>query len=475
LVAASASPTSAVCSSLCGGPFASTPSQACSGYPCFDYPLCFSEETLVATPTGAVPIAQIEPGDWVLSYDHETQQVEPNRVLRKIENLDPVLLELSLDDGTKLRVTAEHPLYDTTSDTYIPAGKLGPAEALLRLELGESTHVYAAQLRLIGPTPAISGQRAYDLTVEDNHNFFAAGVLAHNKSQPFPYPSVSPEFPNAPPTCDFGPLEVHACHEQGQWDSTQRPAVGAAAPFVAVSTPLSAAAVSALASWDLATLPDAGAGEVVARDAGSRSTAVLPVPSASTPSDAGHADAAVPSDASALGENGGVPSGKQDAAAIGVEGDIANSTRDASVLGSDGGVVSSTRDASTSSVDGSVPLAPWGVFDGGVDVGVLPDPPTASESADDHALWLEFRRCPHQASLVAYSAKLELNGGAGEYSFGVFTSDGTCALPSESMSERLVVESSGSATAWLTLPESGAPYWLVIRGPETFEASLELY
>ena len=121
---------------------------------------CLVEGTLVATPDGARLIEDLRPGDPVTCREG-TGFVTAVARAQVVEHL-----ELSLADGRVLRVTAAHPLAVTGG--WRRAGRLRPGDAVVGGRI-------AAVRAVRGPVPV------YDLTVAPHANFFAEGVLVHNK------------------------------------------------------------------------------------------------------------------------------------------------------------------------------------------------------------------------------------------------------------------------------------------------------
>jgi hypothetical protein len=131
---------------------------------------CVVEGTLVSTPTGPRAIETIRPGDMVWTRSIRGT-IEPALVVRVRVDAAREHLRIRLDDGRLLRVTEMHPI--ARAGGYVPAGRLLP-RALVVTETG--TAAVAAIERASGRV------LVYELTVEPNANFFAAGVLVHNKS-----------------------------------------------------------------------------------------------------------------------------------------------------------------------------------------------------------------------------------------------------------------------------------------------------
>lgn len=140
---------------------------------------CFGAATPILTPQGPQPIESLEAGDAVLAYDESAQRVVVQRVTQVRTRQRPGLGTLRMSDGRQLAVTPEHPFY--VGGGYRPISELEGDEHLFALDaanalvsLADSAFVPAADDRLA---------TVYDLSVSGTHNYFAAGVLVHNKTQ----------------------------------------------------------------------------------------------------------------------------------------------------------------------------------------------------------------------------------------------------------------------------------------------------
>jgi hypothetical protein len=155
-----------------------------------DYDACFVAGTPVSTPNGEVPIETVRVGGTVLSLDVDTGQVVERLVTAVHVHESARVGTLTLTEGV-LGLTDNHPVYDAARDEYVPAGQLAADARLLSLQGVDVQTVGSSgfkALELMGPVPV------YNLTVEGKHNYFASGVLVHNKSycdpDPEPFPGV---------------------------------------------------------------------------------------------------------------------------------------------------------------------------------------------------------------------------------------------------------------------------------------------
>jgi hypothetical protein len=141
---------------------------------------CFVAGTRIATPSGATAIEELEVGDIVLAYDERAARVVPRPVTARFVHDNHSFGVLTTSDGRALGVTANHPVYLPDEDRYVEAGQLRGDERLLGLGA-----------RAAAPTSTISAGYAptsgapatvFNISVAGEHNYFAEGVLVHNKS-----------------------------------------------------------------------------------------------------------------------------------------------------------------------------------------------------------------------------------------------------------------------------------------------------
>lgn len=132
-------------------------------------PQCVVAGTPVATPDGARPIEALQVGDPVWCQAPDGERVAGRVTWTGAASASSHLL-LRFADGSELRVTDQHPL--ATPEGWSPAGELGLGARVLGEE-GPLT--LSAVERVAGRV------RVHDLSVSPYANFFAGGVLVHNK------------------------------------------------------------------------------------------------------------------------------------------------------------------------------------------------------------------------------------------------------------------------------------------------------
>jgi hypothetical protein len=132
--------------------------------------LCFVRGTPVTLSDGTTkPIEQVQPGDEVRSYDTERGEFVVGVVVKIITR--DVVEYLSIDG---ILVTPEHPFWIVDRGEWVKAGELKRGDILLRDNGGFQIVKHIFRIR--------SEVEVFNMTVEGVHNYFAGGVLVHNKA-----------------------------------------------------------------------------------------------------------------------------------------------------------------------------------------------------------------------------------------------------------------------------------------------------
>lgn len=151
--------------------------------------LCFVEGTEITLGNGDVKaIENIVEGDVVLTYNEKTKEIESNRVLELFSPVHDDLVEIKLSSGVSLTSTFDHPYYsqEGTLVSYKPTlteSKYGLGCTIGNLQVGSL--LIDENLNLVEVVGISELDRkpvqTYVFKVENNHNFFANGILVHNK------------------------------------------------------------------------------------------------------------------------------------------------------------------------------------------------------------------------------------------------------------------------------------------------------
>ena len=136
---------------------------------------CIVAGSMISTPRGLVPIEELSRGGIVLSLDGSGRLSES--VIENILESDAsTYLLIRLEDGRELAVTSYHPI--GTEDGWRIAGDLTVGVSVMTIS-GKSTAT--------GTIEKANEGRVYDLSVEPHQNYYANGILVHNKTPANPY------------------------------------------------------------------------------------------------------------------------------------------------------------------------------------------------------------------------------------------------------------------------------------------------
>jgi hypothetical protein len=140
---------------------------------------CFVAGTLVETKEGLRPIEEIELGDYVLSRNERTGELEYREVVGLFvrDNQQIVHVELEDEEGntTSIGATVEHPFW-VGYRGWVGARELLPGDEVFTSRGG--------WLRVTGSIWLSEGQTVYNFEVDGFHNYFVgeAGAWVHNMS-----------------------------------------------------------------------------------------------------------------------------------------------------------------------------------------------------------------------------------------------------------------------------------------------------
>lgn len=93
---------------------------------------CFSANTKVTLANGETEnISDLEIGAFVLTYNENTHEYEPNKITNVInQNLDKEWIKLSFDDGTFIECTKDH-LFLTKNRSWVEAQNLNAEDVFV--------------------------------------------------------------------------------------------------------------------------------------------------------------------------------------------------------------------------------------------------------------------------------------------------------------------------------------------------------
>lgn len=133
---------------------------------------CFVGSTLIATSKGEVKIKDVKVGDFVLTPNgYKRVLAIHNNGKRQVNNYS-MLCDNKL---VYLCCTLDHKIY--ANNKWIPISKLRQGMTVTLIKPTKGVHqVYVKELKV----SVLKNENVYDLTVEDDHCYFANGVLVHN-------------------------------------------------------------------------------------------------------------------------------------------------------------------------------------------------------------------------------------------------------------------------------------------------------
>ena len=144
-------------------------------------PMCVIEGTMIETPFDAVAIESLLVGDVVYSRDERGDRVE-GRVSGVHEGWSWGYVELAVEGVDEpIGMTESHVV--ASGDDWVSAGRLGVGDGVVALTSGGADAAVVEGLVKRGGLV-----RVYDLSVEGYENYFAGGLLVHNKT-------VVPDWP----------------------------------------------------------------------------------------------------------------------------------------------------------------------------------------------------------------------------------------------------------------------------------------
>ena len=151
---------------------------------------CFLEDTkiLMADNTEKF-IKDVEIGDYVMSYNFDLSKVEAKKVLKKVSPVHEKIVEITFSGEIINSNTLDHPYYvigkgwasfdpKKTFENYnMKVDKLETGDFCYFLKGKELIIVKIVSFKIIEGTFITINLSE----IQDNHNFFANGILVHNK------------------------------------------------------------------------------------------------------------------------------------------------------------------------------------------------------------------------------------------------------------------------------------------------------
>ena len=145
---------------------------------------CFISETKVSMMIGTKNIEDVEIGDMVMSFNEETKQQEYKKVIGLQSPKHADLVRYTFGDDIKLTSTWDHPIYinNYVLGSYAPVftnSRYDLKETVRQIQVGDIVHTSWEEIEGVTNIEQLSFDltQTYIITVEDNHNFYANGIL----------------------------------------------------------------------------------------------------------------------------------------------------------------------------------------------------------------------------------------------------------------------------------------------------------
>ena len=171
---------------------------------CIPY-TCLLEGTKILIPSSeinkiskTINVENLKIGDEIISVDLENKdKFITNHIIAIRKKLVKKIYKITLENEAVILATKEHPIYEVNSSKYIEVKKLKVGH---RLKLQKNQTIQIIKKEKIRYRKE---KYVYDLSLKkEPHNYFANGVVVHNKTPPY-YPSSSSIPPVYPISLQF--------------------------------------------------------------------------------------------------------------------------------------------------------------------------------------------------------------------------------------------------------------------------------
>jgi len=149
---------------------------------------CFIAGTQVKTSeTSTTSIENIKEGDSVLSFNFNLNKNEIQKVLEVTSREIDSVVEYTLNNGTKLTATFDHPIYEINKgwcsyDSNLSNTMYKLEQEVQKIEIGDVVKLSNGESKIVDIKEDNTNHKVYNLShVENNNNFFAEDVLVHNR------------------------------------------------------------------------------------------------------------------------------------------------------------------------------------------------------------------------------------------------------------------------------------------------------
>ncbi len=154
--------------------------------------LCFVKGTKIKMSDNSDKnIEDVKLGDFVKTYNEKTKKIENNKVVRIDSPFHENLIKVSFDNNVFNVNTQDHPYFvlDKGWCSFAPSlTRLRYKMEVNKLEVGDIclfiSNNEIQEVKIMSIQITNRAEKTYNLSgIEGNHNFFANGILVHNKLQ----------------------------------------------------------------------------------------------------------------------------------------------------------------------------------------------------------------------------------------------------------------------------------------------------
>ena len=151
---------------------------------------CFVANTMISLKNDdQKSIKNIQPGDMVLSYNESKNEVEVNKVISVRGKIANNLVRYTFTNGVMLESTSDHPYYVNglkiaSFDPIVTTEKYDFEIDIDKIKVGDVVNLQDGTTTVIEDIEVLdNAEQVFTFEVENNHNYYANGILVHNKTQ----------------------------------------------------------------------------------------------------------------------------------------------------------------------------------------------------------------------------------------------------------------------------------------------------
>lgn len=137
---------------------------------------CFTEDTVISTPDGVIPINTLNVGDEVYTYNEIDNKYEYNRITQITQNYAQELVELNVGNET-IKSTPNHPYL--TDAGWVKAKELSAGDIIK----SNNDYIVVESTKLIDLESPVN---TYNICVDNSHTYMVGEnqLIVHNKCLP---------------------------------------------------------------------------------------------------------------------------------------------------------------------------------------------------------------------------------------------------------------------------------------------------